>query len=293
MRVLGILTAALSACVLAAPAQAAGDPDVAALQVGLRAHGLYGGTVDGVLGPGTQEAVRRLQLKRGLAANGVPGPRTRSALGRFGRHAPLGTRTLAVGARGWDVAALQFSLAWDGFPSGPMDGHLGGRTKAALLKFQAWAGITPTGTAGPSTFAALRRPAPTSPIALMAPVAGPIGDLYGPRGNRFHSGVDFLAAKGTPVSAAATGTVVATGPYGGGWGKVVVIEHSRGVRTMYAHLSRIAVRRGQLVTAGARVGRVGATGRATGPHLHFEVFVRGANVDPQTGFLPTKNPGRL
>jgi murein DD-endopeptidase MepM/ murein hydrolase activator NlpD len=285
MRVLGILTAAvLSACVLAAPAQAARDPEVAALQVGLRAHGLYGGTVDGVLGPGTEVAVRRLQLKKGLATDGVPGPRTRSALGRFGRYAPLGRRTLVVGRRGWDVAALQFSLAWHGFPSGPMDGHLGQRTKAALLKFQAWAGITPTGTAGPSTFSALRRPAQTSPIALTAPVAGPLGDLYGPRGNRFHSGVDFAVAKGTPVSAVATGTVVATGPYGGGWGKVVVIEHSRGVRTLYAHLSRIAVRRGQLVTTGARIGRVGATGRATGPHLHFEVFVRGANVDPQTGF---------
>lgn len=284
MRVLGILAVAISACALAAPAHSAGDPNVAALQVGLRGQGLYRGTVDGVLGPATQEAVRRLQLKKGLAADGIPGPKTRSALGKFGRHAPLGRRTLQVGARGWDVAALQFSLAWHGFPSGPMDGHFGGRTKAALLKFQAWAGITPTGTAGPATLAGLRRPVPTSPIGLAAPVAGPTGDVYGPRGNRFHSGVDFPAATGTPVSAAATGTVVTAGRIGGGWGKVVVIEHSRGVRTMYAHLSRIAVRPGQLVTTGARIGRVGATGRVTGPHLHFEAFVRGANVDPQSGF---------
>jgi murein DD-endopeptidase MepM/ murein hydrolase activator NlpD len=283
MRVLGVLIAALFACALAAPAYAVGDPDVAALQVGLRAQGLYRGTVDGVLDEGTQEAVRRLQVRKGLVADGVPGPRTRSALGRYGRFAPLGRRTLAVGARGWDVAGLQFSLAWHGFPSGPMDGRLGMRTQQALRKFQVWAGITPTGTAGPSTFAALRRPVPTCPIRLAAPVAGPLGDLYGPRGNRFHRGVDYPAATGTTVTAAAGGRVVSAGPLGGGWGKAVVIDHGSGVRTMYAHLSRVTVRAGQQVAAGTSVGRVGATGSATGPHLHFEAFVRGANVDPQTG----------
>ena len=67
---------------------------------------------------------------------------------------------------------------------------------------------------------------------------------------------------------------------GDGFGKLVVLEHGNGVRTRYAHLSRITVRVGQYVKVRATVGLVGATGEATGPHLHFEVLVRGANVDP-------------
>jgi murein DD-endopeptidase MepM/ murein hydrolase activator NlpD len=279
--VLGVLTAAVLACALAAPADSSGDPEIAALQVGLRAHRVYAGTVDGVLGPSTTEAVRRLQLKAGLAADGVPGPKTRAALGGWGRK-PFGRRTLVLGARGWDVAALQFSLAWHGFPSGPLDGHLGVRTQAALVRFQTWAGLRPDGTAGGSTFAALRRPVPRSPIRLAVPVRAPLGDLYGPRGTRFHSGVDFSARSGTPVTAAGSGHVVFAGVHSGGWGKVVVIKHASGVRTLYAHLSRIDVKVGRPVAAGAGIGQVGASGNAFGPHLHFEVFVRGANVDPQT-----------
>jgi murein DD-endopeptidase MepM/ murein hydrolase activator NlpD len=71
------------------------------------------------------------------------------------------------------------------------------------------------------------------------------------------------------------------GRLAGGWGKLVVVAHADGVRTLYAHLSSIAVRVGQLVVTGDRVGTVGATGDATGPHLHFEVRLRGAAVDPR------------
>jgi murein DD-endopeptidase MepM/ murein hydrolase activator NlpD len=267
------------------PAAGAGDPEIAALQVGLRARGVYAGTVDGVLGPSTVAAVRRLQSRAGLAADGVPGPRTRAALGRYARRAPLGRRALVRGAKGWDVAALQFSLAWHGFPSGPMDGHLGSRTEAALRRFQTWAGLKPDGRAGLSTIAALRSPLPRSPISLAAPVQAPIGDGYGPRGNRFHSGLDFVASSGTPVTAAAAGRVVIAGLDKSGWGKLVVIAHASGVRTLYAHLSRIDVRVGQNVAAQAAVGLVGASGAATGPHLHFEVLVRGAAVDPASALL--------
>ena len=66
----------------------------------------------------------------------------------------------------------------------------------------------------------------------------------------------------------------------GGYGKLVVLRHSLGMTSWYAHLSRISVRRGQCVAAGALLGKVGATGRATGPHLHFELRLRGAAVDP-------------
>lgn len=264
---------------LAPSAIAAGDPEVAALQVGLRTHGFYAGTVDGVLGVGTVQAVQRLQRKKGIAVDGVPGPQTRKALGRYGKRAPFGRRVLLAGMRGWDVAALQFALAWHGFPSAAFDGSLGAHTDTALRKFQLWAGLDPDGTAGPSTYRALRRPVPRSPIKLIAPVAGSYGDLFGPRGNRFHAGIDIPAAKGTPVGAAAAGRVVFAA-VGEGFGKLVVVEHAHGIRTRYAHLSRISVRVGQYVKARATVGLVGTTGEASGPHLHFEVLVRGANVDP-------------
>jgi peptidoglycan hydrolase-like protein with peptidoglycan-binding domain len=274
------LTLVATALVLAGRAGAQGNPEIAALQVGLRGRGLYSGTVDGVLGPSTRAAVRRLQRQAHLVVDGIPGRRTRSALGPYGRHAPLGSRPLAVGNRGWDVAALKFALAWHGFPSGVFTGYLGSRTDAALRRFQRWAGLVADGIAGPATLVALRGPLPTSPLRLARPMPGPIGDRFGPRGNRFHAGVDFPASKGAAVSAAGAGRVVLASPHVDGWGRVVVVAHTLGVRTRYAHLLRIDVRVGQHVGTGTTVGLVGATGEATGPHLHFEVLVLGANVDP-------------
>jgi murein DD-endopeptidase MepM/ murein hydrolase activator NlpD len=280
-RALVLLLTTVSALVAAGPVVAAGDPSVAALQVGLRAKGVYAGTVDGVLGPETEEAVRKLQRRAGLAVDGVAGPNTRKALGRFGRPA-LGTRTLGGRIVGWDVAQLQFMLAWHGFPSGPLDGHYGPRTAAAVRRFQAWAGLLPDGIAGPATLAALRKAPPTSPIALTWPMSVPVADRFGPRGNRFHTGVDFPAPTGTPVAAAGGGQVTYAGHLTGGWGLVVTIAHGSGVRTMYPHLSRVDVEVGDRVASGARIGLVGATGRVTGPHLHFEVRLRGAAIDPLT-----------
>lgn len=266
--------------VLAPSAWGAGDPEIAALQVGLRTHQLYAGHVDGVLSASTVSAIKRLQQRAGLVADGVPGARTRRALGRYGRRAPLGGRVLANGKRGWDVAALQFALAWHGFPSGALDGTFGASTQKALRKFQRWAKLPPDGLAGPSVFAALRASAPRCPIQLAAPLPVAHTDIFGPRGNRFHSGLDYPGAVGTPVSAAASGRVTFAGWLAGGWGYLVVIAHGSGVRTMYAHLSGVSVRVGRRVSVGQRVGRVGASGRATGPHLHFEVRLRGAAVDP-------------
>jgi murein DD-endopeptidase MepM/ murein hydrolase activator NlpD len=259
-----------------------GDPETAALQVGLRERGLYVGTTDGILGPGTRGALRRLQRRAGLPPDGLPNPPTRALLGRYSRPAPLGARILHAGARGWDVSALQFSLAWHGFPSGPLDGLLGPRTDSALRRFQAWAGLVADGSAGPATLVKLRAAPPRSPIGLAQPVDAPLGDGFGPRGDRFHAGVDYLAHLGSRVAAAASGRVSFAGATESGWGKMVTVRHCAGIRTLYAHLSRISVRLGQRVVAGNLLGRVGMTGRATGPHLHFEVLVRGAAVDPLT-----------
>jgi murein DD-endopeptidase MepM/ murein hydrolase activator NlpD len=276
----------LFASLLLAPgAFAAGDPEIAALQVGLRQQGVYAGTVDGVLGEGTVNAVRRLQRAKGIHADGVAGARTRAALGRYGRAAPFGRRVLGRGMRGWDVAALQFALAWHGFPSGNLDGTFGTHTENALRKFQHWAGLPADGRAGLPVVAALKAPVPVCPIRLRPPMPGPHTDTFGPRGNRFHAGIDYPAARGTPVAAAAAGRVTYAGWSSGGWGYLVTVAHAGGTRTMYAHLSRVAVRPGQSVEAGQRVGRVGASGHATGPHLHFEVWIRGAAIDPLGAIL--------
>lgn len=275
----------LAFLLLAPSAFAAGDPEIAALQVGLRQKGLYAGTVDGVLGGGTVVAVRRLQHRAGLTADGVPGPQTKKALGRYGKRSPLGNRALVAGMRGWDVAALQFSLAWHGFPSGNLDGHFGASTTRALRRYQRWAGLQPDGRAWGSTFDALKAPVPVCPIRITSPVAGPYTDLFGPRGNRFHTGIDYPAPSGTPVVSAGPGRVTFAGWSAGGWGRLVAVAHDRGARTLYAHLSRMDVQVGQRVEAGQRVGRVGASGQATGPHLHFEVRLRGAAVDPLSGLL--------
>lgn len=270
---------------LAPSAFAAGNPEIAALQVGLRQKGLYAGTVDGVLGGATVAAVRKLQLRAGLSVDGVPGRQTRNALGQYGRRSPLGNRTLVGGMKGWDVAALQFALAWHGFPSGNFDGRFGLTTERALRKFQRWASLRPDGLAGSSVFAALKAPVPNCPIGLASPVAGPYSDRFGPRGNRFHTGLDYPAFRGAPVSASAAGRITFAGWSLGGWGYLVTIAHAGGTRTLYAHLSRVAVRLGQRVETGQRIGRVGSSGHATGPHLHFEVRLRGAAVDPLGGLL--------
>ena len=271
----------VAALALAAPALGSRDADVAALQVALRARGFYGGTIDGVRGPLTTRAVKRFELRAGLPVDGTSGRAVRSALGSYGRHL-LGSRPLTPGSRGWDVSALQFLLAWQGFPSGTFDGGLRAHTERALQRFQRWAGLPQDGVAGPGTIAALRKPSAGCPLPLAWPLQGPVGNGFGPRGNRFHAGIDIRAARGTPVHAAAAGRVVFAGLASGGWGRLVVVSHPDGVESLYAHLSAVAVRRGQSVAVGARIGLVGATGEARGPHLHFEVRIRGAAVDPRT-----------
>ena len=257
-----------------------GSPGTAALQVGLKARGFYGGTIHGFYTTRTRAAVRAFQRRHGLVADGIAGPATRGKLGRYARHW-LGERALRTGMRGWDVAALQFLLAWHGFPSGALDGDFGPRTDTALRRYQRWPRLGADGIAGPYTIRALRRePPPRARVALTRPARAPVTERFGPRGSRFHAGVDFPTRFGAPVRAARRGVVSFARWDAGGFGNLVVVRHGRGVRTYYAHLSRVWVRDGRRVRAGDRLGAVGATGFATGPHLHLELRVRGAAVNP-------------
>ena len=121
---------------------------------------------------------------------------------------------------------------------------------------------------------------------LSSPLPGaPLSSDFGHRvhpvlgSSRMHDGVDFSARAGTPIRAAATGTVVFAGPRGG-YGYATVIDHGSSLATLYAHQSVLNVAEGMQVAAGQIIGAVGSTGLSTGPHLHFEARVAGVPVDP-------------
>jgi murein DD-endopeptidase MepM/ murein hydrolase activator NlpD len=125
-------------------------------------------------------------------------------------------------------------------------------------------------------------------VPLRKPLPGEtdLSSGYGMRVDPFirawamHTGLDFRGSTGDPVYATAAGTVASAGP-NGGYGKMVEIDHGNGLSTRYGHLSAISVSAGQRVRAGQLLGRVGSTGRSTGPHLHYETRIDGEAVDPQ------------
>jgi murein DD-endopeptidase MepM/ murein hydrolase activator NlpD len=119
--------------------------------------------------------------------------------------------------------------------------------------------------------------------ALIWPVNAPITSPFGWRWGRMHEGIDLGAAYGSPIAAAAAGTVIYAG-WLGGYGNLTVIDHGGGLSTAYGHQSQIGVSVGQHVEQGEIIGNVGSTGHSTGPHLHFEVRVNGQAVDP-LGYL--------
>ncbi len=100
---------------------------------------------------------------------------------------------------------------------------------------------------------------------------------------RFHAGLDFAAGYGTTIRAADSGTVIMAGWYGG-YGKAVIIDHGKGITTLYGHTSELMISEGQTVQRGQAIAAVGSSGLSTGPHLHFEVRQNGTPVDP-AGFL--------
>ena len=124
--------------------------------------------------------------------------------------------------------------------------------------------------------------------AVLTSRFGPRRDPINGR-SKMHSGIDFSAKRGTPIRAAGAGVVIKA-ERKGGYGRVVYIDHGAGFVTRYAHLNSISVKEGETVASGSRIGTVGSSGRATGPHLHFEVRVLGDAVDPAP-FLGIKTRG--
>ena len=128
-------------------------------------------------------------------------------------------------------------------------------------------------------------PSDTTPSAagFIWPVNGPVTSGFGMRWGRMHEGIDIGVGYGTPIHAAASGTIIYCG-WESGYGNLVAIDHGGGISTAYGHQSSLAVSVGQIVAQGETIGYVGCTGHCFGPHLHFEVRINGAPVDP-LGYL--------
>lgn len=155
--------------------------------------------------------------------------------------------------------------------------------KQVVTKKQVASTVTSRGSEKISTSTAISDAKPQLGVSLSRPVSGKITAHYGEKSSvrsSAHTGLDIANSHGTPIKAAAAGTVVFSGTKGS-YGKMVIISHGNGVQTYYGHCSSLDVSVGQTVSQGQVIAKMGSTGNSTGNHLHLEVRVNGSSVNPQ------------